>query len=143
MGSARRFLLWWGRDRHQQLVVRLWLQLRLLRRRRPRRRQQQDGKEPQVQLARTAQRMMRSERRRHVQALRVSPLFLHHLLFFSYLQHLTMMWRWVGYDETDDEEEDKWKKMSCKMKRCEDVDEGESYWRREEHEEEEDVHSTR
>jgi hypothetical protein len=54
-----------------------------------------------------------------------------------------MMWRWVGYDETDDEEEDKWKKMSCKMKRCEDVDEGESYWRREEHEEEEDVHSTR
>jgi hypothetical protein len=29
------------------------------------------------------------------------------------------------------------------MKRCEDVDEGESYWRREEHEEEEDVHSTR
>ena len=54
-----------------------------------------------------------------------------------------MMWRWVGYDETDDEEEDKWKKMSCKMKRCEDVDEGESYWRREEHEEEEDVHPTR
>jgi len=28
-----------------------------------------------------------------------------------------MMWRWVGYDETDDEEEDKWKKMSCKWSR--------------------------
>jgi hypothetical protein len=28
-----------------------------------------------------------------------------------------MMWRWVGYDETDDEEEDKWKKMSRKWSR--------------------------
>jgi hypothetical protein len=28
-----------------------------------------------------------------------------------------MMWRWVGYDETDEEDEDKWKKMSRKWSR--------------------------